>query len=140
MGIIHSTLDRFNKAHPDLMIDKKLKDISKEDALLIYKLDYYDKYRIDEIDNEDNSKVLLAMFVMLQPTTVLSLLHTSLNKFGYSCKKLLTREMILTLNKIEMDEKSANFKELLKSDFISFLKKSADAKKYPGWFSRIERL
>lgn len=140
MGIIQSTLDNFNKAHPNLKIDKKLKDITKADAQLIYKLDFYDQYRLEIVDNNDNSKVLLTMFVMLKPTSALTLLHKSLNDFGYPSKKLLSKEMIPTLNQIEKDKKSNDFKELLKSNFIKFLKDNPDSKKYKGWIPRIERL
>ena len=80
------------------------------------------------------------MFVMLQPDTALNLLHKSLKDFGYPCKKLLTKQMIPMLNKINKDDKSDEFRELLKSNYTNHLKKSSDAKKYRGWFPRIERL
>ena len=77
---------------------------------------------------------------MLKPTSALTLLHKSLNDFGYPSKKLLSKEMIPTLNQIEKDKKSNDFKELLKSNFIKFLKDNPDSKKYKGWIPRIERL
>lgn len=84
--------------HPDVKIEKLLSEISKDDAKLIYKLDYYDYYHLDDVDSYKNSKILLHMFVMLQPTTALNLMHKSLNEFGYKCKKLLSKEMIPMLN------------------------------------------
>ena len=140
MGIIQSTLDNFNKLHPNFKINKNLKTLTKEDAQLIYKLDYYDQYHLEDIKNNDNSKILLHMFIMLKPNTALTLLHQSLNKFGYPSQKLLVKEMIPTLNKIEKDNKSEDFKEILKSNFLQYLKNNPDAHKYKGWFSRIERL
>ena len=80
------------------------------------------------------------MFVMLQPNTALNLLHKSLNDFGYPCKKLLTKQMIPMLNKINKDDKSDEFSKLLKLNYTNHLKKSPNAKKYKGWFPRIERL
>ena len=44
------------------------------------------------------------------------------------------------LNKINKDDKSDEFSKLLKLNYANYLKKSPDAKKYKGWFSRIERL
>ena len=70
----------------------------------------------------------------------LNLLHKSLNDFGYPCKKLLTKQMIPMLNKINNDDKSDEFSEFLKSNYTKHLKKSPNAKKYKGWFPRIERL
>ena len=140
IGIIQSTLNNFNKAHPNLKIDKPLKQISKDDARLIYKLDFYDHYNLDAIDDFGNSKILLHMFVMLQPDTALNLLHKSLIDFGYPCKKLLTKQMIPMLNKINKDDKSNEFRKLLKLNYANHLKKSPNAKKYRGWFPRIERL
>ena len=140
IGIIQSTLNNFNKAHPSLKIDKPLKQISKDDARLIYKLDFYDHYNLDAVKDFGNSKILLHMFVMLQPNTALNLLHKSLNDFGYPCKKLLTKQMIPMLNKINKDDKSDEFRKLLKLNYENYLKKSPDAKKYKGWFPRIERL
>ena len=55
-------------------------------------------------------------------------------------KKLLTKQMIPMLNKINKDDKSDEFSKLLKLNYANYLKKSPDAKKYKGWFSRIERL
>jgi hypothetical protein len=140
IGIIQSTLNNFNKAHPNLKIDKPLNQISKDDARLIYKLDFYDHYNLDAVDDFGNSKILLHMFVMLQPNTALNLLHKSLNDFGYPCKKLLTKQMIPMLNKINKDEMSDEFSKLLKLNYTNHLKKSPNAKKYKGWFPRIERL
>ena len=91
IGIIQSTLNNFNKAHPGLKIDKPLKQISKDDARLIYKLDFYDHYNLDAVKDFGNSKILLHMFVMLQPNTALNLLHKSLNDFGYPCKKIIDK-------------------------------------------------
>ena len=111
-----------------------------DDARLIYKLDFYDHYNLDKVVDFGNSKILLHMFVMLQPNTALNLLHKSLNDFGYPCKKLLTKQMIPMLNKINKDDKSDEFSKLLKLNYAKHLKKSPDAKKYKGWFLRIERL
>ena len=72
--------------------------------------------------------------------TALTILHQSLNEFGYSSKRLLSKEMIPSLNKIENDKKSDSFKELLKSNFINFLRSNSNANKYRGWFSRVEGL
>lgn len=44
------------------------------------------------------------------------------------------------LNKISKDDKSDEFSRLLKLNYVNHLEKSSDAKKYRGWFSRIERL
>ena len=68
-----------------------------DDARLIYKLDFYDHYNLDKVVDFGNSKILLHMFVMLQPNTALNLLHKSLNDFGYPCKKLLTKQMAKAL-------------------------------------------
>ena len=140
MGITQGSLANFNRAHPNLKIDKNIKNISREDAKLIYKLDYYDQYRIEEVDNEDNAKLLLHMFVMLRPDTSLNLLHRSLNEFGYHSRKLLSKEMIPALNKIERDGRSGDFKKILKTNFINFLEKSSEAKKYRGWVPRVKRI
>lgn len=48
--------------------------------------------------------------------------------------------MIPMLNKINKDEMSDEFSKLLKLTYTNHLKKSPDAKKYKGWFPRIERL
>ena len=140
MGIIQSTLSNFNKKHSDLQISSSLKELSSDEAKLIYKLDFYDHYHIESINDFDTSKVVMHMFVMLTPDSALNLLHQSLNDFGYPCKKLLTKEMIPMLNKISNNGKSKDFKDILKRNYTDFLRKSPDAKKYKGWFSRIERL
>ena len=48
--------------------------------------------------------------------------------------------MIPMLNKIYKEDKSDEFSKLLKLNYTNYLKKSPDAKKYKGWFPRIERL
>lgn len=140
MGITQMTLNNFNKIHPEFKIDKSLKDLNKNDVNLIYNLDYYNNYHLDKIDDYDNAKLLMHMFVMSNPNPVLKTLHSALNKFGYKCKKLLTKEMIPMLNHIEKDGKSDEFNDLLKSEYEDYLKSLKDAKKYRGWFSRLERL
>lgn len=79
MGIIQSTLNNFNKTHPEMKIDKKLKDITREDAELIYLKDYYQAYHIDRVENEGVAKVMFHMFVNSSPTPMAKIIQQSVN-------------------------------------------------------------
>lgn len=54
MGIRQDTLDRFKKAHPkeSSNLPIKVRDLSLEQAKLIAKTDFFDKYRINELKHK----------------------------------------------------------------------------------------
>ena len=111
MGIIQGTLNNFNKAHPELKINKSLKDITRDDAKLIYKLDFYDAYRIDEIDSPVLRLTIFDTLVNHSPHDPIVWIQEALNnKIGLEVKKdgILGSETINALNSLRSEYEVKN--------------------------------
>ncbi|MBO5442897.1 MAG: hypothetical protein J6A33_03815 [Alphaproteobacteria bacterium] len=60
-GVINSTLENFKKNYPKYadQMPEKLKDLTKENALTIIRVGFYEQYKIDRIENESVAKLML---------------------------------------------------------------------------------
>ncbi|MGN0913377.1 MAG: glycosyl hydrolase 108 family protein [Alphaproteobacteria bacterium] len=60
-GVINSTLENFKKNYPKYadQMPEKLKDLTKENALTIIRVGFYEQYKIDQIKNESIAKLML---------------------------------------------------------------------------------
>ncbi len=60
-GVINSTLNNFKKNYPQYasQMPEKLKDLTKEQALTIIRVGFYEQYKIDQIENESIAKLML---------------------------------------------------------------------------------
>lgn len=69
MGIRQDTLDRFKKAHPkeSSNLPIKVRDLSLEQAKLIAKTDFFDKYRINELKHKALQETMFDAFFNHSP-------------------------------------------------------------------------
>ncbi len=60
-GVINSTLKNFKKNYPKYasQMPENLKDLTKEQALTIIRVGFYEQYKIDQIENESIAKLTL---------------------------------------------------------------------------------
>ena len=142
MGITQGTLNRFNRAHPEFEIGKKLQNLTYDDAKLIYNLDFYNHYRIEEINDDGLAKLILHMYVNGRPQDVGRLIQQSIIDIGESIKidGVVGTDTIRTINKIIKNGKANAFKKILSRNRVVFEDALKDSEKYPGRKKRFERL
>ena len=74
MGIIQPTLNTFMENYPDLAkknkFQKNLKKLTREQATLIYRKLYFDKYQIGDYKNESIGLLIFDLYVNHEPATV----------------------------------------------------------------------
>lgn len=83
MGIIQGSLNRFKAAHPTLgrTYPATVQDLTRDQATTIYKMDYYDPYRIEEIKNEKLAKTLFDLLANHSPTEPIQWAQQGINQF-----------------------------------------------------------
>ncbi len=124
------------------MCSSKLKDITKADAQLIYKLDFYDQYRLEEINNPIIAKTMFHLFVNGRPNEMALLIQQGINKLG---KKIdidgtLGSMTIKAINKLDTEGKSQELNKKLIELRLELENKLKDHKKFHGRRKRFERL
>lgn len=142
MGITQDTLANFNRAHPHLKIDKNIKNISREDAKLIYKLDYYDQYRIEEIDNPIIARTMFHMFVNSSPAGMANIVQNSVNSLGekIDVDGTIGSMTIGAINRLNKVGKSRELNRKLIESRLLYESKLKDHEKYRGRQERFKRL
>ncbi len=82
MGVIQGSLNRFKAAHPTLgrTYPATVKDLTRDQATTIYKMDYYDAYRIEEIKNEKLAKTLFDLLANHSPIEPIQWVQQGINQ------------------------------------------------------------
>ena len=108
MGIIQSTLNAFWKQYPDearkAKFPQTVKQLTKNQAKLIYKKQYFEHYRIADYRNESIALLIYDMYVNHAPATVESFVNQGLKaarKKGADVKPIkTTKDRIEQVNKL----------------------------------------
>jgi len=125
--------------YPDLDI----KNLSKEQAIEIYKRDYWDKFKGDEIKFGDVCTELLDIALNLGPKTAILFLQDALNhvsKAGLEVDGIvgpLTLEAVNSCNKIEVLVTALNGLQFTRyHDLVHRIPRLG--KYFTGWLARVE--
>ena len=108
MGIIQSTLNAFWKQHPDearkAKFPQTVKQLTRNQAKLIYKKQYFEHYRIADYRNESIALLIYDMYVNHAPATVESFVNQGLKaarKKGADVKPIkTTKDRVEQVNKL----------------------------------------
>ncbi|MFQ6739193.1 MAG: glycosyl hydrolase 108 family protein [Alphaproteobacteria bacterium] len=142
VGITQPTLDKYNADHPDFYFPDNVKDLTGEQAQQIYGEDYYDKRRIDEIENKRIANAIFDMGVMSNFNNVGKIVQETLNN---SMNANLTIDGKIGDNTIDVlnnisDNKIDDFMQKLKENRIKYLQSLSGWDKYGcGWTNRTNR-
>lgn len=142
MGITQATLNNFNKAHPEITINKPLKELTKDDAKLIYKLDYFDHYRIGKINDIDIAELILQMYVNGRPYDVGSIIQNAVIDSGKEVEFVgnFGPKTIQAVNELIAEGKVVELNNKLIDLRLKLEDKLPDRNKFPGRRKRFERM
>ena len=141
-GIIQPTLNRFLRAHPRYRetFPDDIKDLTQHHIDIIYKNDYYDAYRINEIQNEKLAETMFDSYVNHSPKDITKWLQEGINLYSHNTVSedgILGSQTINSLNYID-----ENTVALINNYVLE--KRIEDAKQkrpnYRGLIPRINRL
>lgn len=109
MGIRQDTLDRFKKRHPNLSLNypNDVKDISKDQAIQIYKKDYFEPYKIGDIKHKYLQETIFDSFVNHSPKAPAMWIQQAINKntnIKVDEDGILGNKTISALNYIDNEE------------------------------------
>lgn len=143
-GIKQYTLKMYNREHPDFNFPDNVEDLRIEQIEQIYKMEYWDTGRFDEINNDRIRDALFDMKVMSGPSISGKQLQESLNEFGDSSIKvdgIVGSKTIKKINEIKSD-KINYFMEIWKDNRMKHLEND-DKQKWEenknGWAERTHR-
>lgn len=137
-GITQKALDSYISRHKDKNISHDLKKLDAQTIREMYREDYYDSKKIDEIQNDRIAYAVFDMGVMTSPGNVGRVIQNSLNEYGIKLEidGIIGKDTISKLNSVDDVPK---FMEILKKNRKEFLNKQPEKYKYPGWFNRTDR-
>lgn len=142
MGITKSSLEKYNKDHPNYNFPTDVKNLIPEQARQIYREDYYRERRIGEINHDRISRAILDMGVMSNFKNVGKIVQNMLNDHQHTRLKVdgvIGSKTIEALNNISEDDLE-NFMEELIENRLDYLRDLPDWSKYGrGWASRTKR-
>lgn len=132
MGIRQDTLDRFKKAHPkeSSNLPIKVRDLSLEQAKLIAKTDFFDKYRINELKHKALQETMFDAFFNHSPIAPALWAQKSINQhtslhvtedgvFGSetinALNSLSAKELVIVNNSI-IDMRQADYEQEKKTN------------------------
>lgn len=140
MGIKQGTLDNYNLRHPNFNFPGNVDKLNQEQAEQIYKTDYWDNLRFDEIKNNRIRDSLFDIGVMSGYGNMAKQIQEALNNFGIkiSIDKVMGNQTIGALNNIPNNQIN-NFMDVLKENRMRHLQND-DPQKWQenknGWTSR----
>ena len=144
MGIKSSALNDYNRIHPKFNFPDKVASLNPEQAEQIYKMEYWDKGRFNEINNDRIRDALFDMKVMSGPSISGKQVQESLNKFNETNIKvdgIMGSKTIKEINEISSN-KINDFMNVLKNNRMEHLQnddKQKWAENKNGWTSRTLR-
>lgn len=121
-----------------------IKNLTVPEVIPIYKKNYWDKIRGDEIANEATAGLMMFVIVNSGTGTIKSLKAVANMTAG---KKIMaetyvpfTKEEIALLNKLPADKYFNNLKLVRKKFYEALAKKDPNKQKYlKGWLSRLDK-
>lgn len=140
-GITQSTLQSYTSRHPDLGYPDHVRNLTVDQARNIYFQDFYQKYRIHNIENDRLARIIFDMHVMTSPKNVANIIQDGLIDSGYNVKKdgVFGSESIGALNAAaaagDTDEVAKNIIRRRRE----FLNERPNHDNFPGWFPRTSR-
>lgn len=141
-GITESTLEH---CRSQLGISREVKDLTLEDAKMIYKIHYWDPYPYDEIDSKTIAAKLFDAAVNIGQHTAVKLLQKAFMYVGYRIAvdgRLGTKtiDAINNAYKIGLEYTLLDeFREYLKEHYEDLVEKNPSLKKFlKGWLNRAE--
>ena len=109
MGFQQATLERFKQKHPDLAqnFPEQVKDLTREQGMLIARKDYYEPYRIGEIQSPALQESMFDSFFNHSPTAPALWAQKAINQnTNMKIKEdgVFGSETINAMNKLSQDE------------------------------------
>jgi len=140
MGIKQGSLNAYNAEHPAFNFPDNREDLTSEQAAQIYKMDYWDQGRFNDIDNDRIRDAAFDMTVMSGAGRSASQIQESLNNFGANVDTdgVMGSQTINALNSIP-DNQVNDFMDTLKSDRMDHLQNDSPQrweKNKNGWTER----
>ena len=141
-GITKGALDRYNTDHPNFNFPHNVRELTPEQAVQIYKEDYYDERRINEIENDRIAGAIFDMGVMSKFSAVSRIVQETLNEntnTKLAVDGIMGNDTINALNNIPNSDIAA-FMDALKEKRLEYLAGLSTWNKYgDGWTARTER-
>ncbi len=108
-GIRQNTLDRFKKAHPNKAVNfpKHVKNLTRDQARLIVRIDFFDYYRIAELKSEPLQETLFDTFFNHSPYAPALWIQKSINdstNINVAEDGIFGSETIKALNSLSLQE------------------------------------
>lgn len=125
-------------SYPKLDIRK----LTKEDAIKIYRKDFFDRYKLYRIQNQDILNKVFDMSVLMGKARATLLFESTLNKLGFLIPKdgLLDDEMIKIINNQNPTLLLERYREELKSFINRIIEVNPSQSVFKkGWYRRIEK-
>ena len=146
MGIIQGSLNRFKAAHPTLgrTYPATVQDLTRDQATTIYKMDYYDPYRIEEIKNEKLAKTLFDLLANHSPTEPIQWAQQGINQFtSFQVDEdgIMGSQTINALNNLTLQQMKDVNNYIVRQRFSDIKKQpiSNQIKFGYGWKKRFEK-
>lgn len=139
-GIIQPTLDNYLEKHPEdrKTFPKKIKDLKPEQINKIYRLDYYEHYKIDRIRNEKTALMLFDCLVNHKYTTVKGFVKEACQETG-SCGDSLNWYEVPGLLNAQDDKTLENIYDRVVQKRIKFMQDLPAGKFDKGLMNRANR-
>lgn len=123
-------------SYPHINIEK----LTKEEAIKIYRKDFWDKFKLERIKDQEVLNKVFNMCVLMGKARATLLFESTLIKLGFNIPKdgILDDEMIHIINNYNSGTLIAKYKEELKK-FIDRIVETNPSQKvfYKGWMNRI---
>lgn len=118
-----------------------VRNLTVDQARNIYFQDYYQKYRIHNIENDRLARIIFDMHVMTSPKNVANIIQDGLIDSGYNVEKdgVFGSESIGSLNAAANAEDTDRVAENIICRRREFLNGRSNRDQYPGWFLRTNR-
>lgn len=145
-GIIQSTLDNFRKAHPEESDNYpvNIRDLNFEQINNIYRKDFFDKYNIDRIRNDDLAFVLYDTLVNHSPASPSRWIQQGINENStnnITVDGVIGSQTINAANALTEEENQNVINYFLDKRFDDFTQQSPNyQQEFRGVFNRINRL
>jgi lysozyme family protein len=141
-GVTHLTLDAFNAKHPENGFPTKVLDLTKDEARVIYRFNYWDGIKGDAIQDEKVAIKLFDAAVNMGPKAAIKLAQKALNMAPHPDGQFLVVDGLIGPKTIE--ELNTTSPVWFLGEYVRQLQwyyRNLNKPKYlKGWLNRAERL